>query len=114
MFSATTAILRAGQAATALLLVLSADAGAQAYYPAMHDNVEQALDVDIFEGFSKRRAQGIAPVAQQERWMLYGRFGLVKFRNDFNPQGGGAQVTWRNTGPGLGGKRLFIGFQRRF
>jgi hypothetical protein len=28
--------------------------------------------------------------------------------------GVGAQVTWRNTGPGLGGKKLFIGFQRRF
>jgi hypothetical protein len=132
MFSATHAIRSAAPVIAALLLVVCADASAQAaYYTSTLERVEQPAalalarspamralqdDLDTLEelSFSRQRAQGITPVLQQERWMLYGRFGLVRFRGDLDPQGAGAQVTWRNTGPGLVGKRLFIGFQRRF
>jgi hypothetical protein len=110
MYSATHAIRTASRIIAALLLLGCAEASAQALYDPLQD------DLDAIEAFSfsKRRAQGPNPVIQQERWTLYGRFGLVRFRNDFDPNGVGAQVTWRNTGPGLGGKKLFIGFQRRF
>jgi hypothetical protein len=129
MVSAQIAIGSVRVGVTALLLVAAAEASAQVYHPASFERVEQApsfalghsafmnaleQESDSFDGFSKRRASGAVQDTQPERWMLYGRFGLVKFRNDFNPQGGGAQMTWRNTGPGLGGKKLFIGFQRRF
>ena len=110
MFFSTDAIRTAGRIIAALLLLGCAEASAQA----LHDPLQDDLDALEAFSFSKRRAQGATPVIQQERWMLYGRFGLVRFRNDFDPNGGGAQVTWRNTGPGLGGKKLFIGFQRRF
>jgi hypothetical protein len=130
MVSAKIAIGSVRLGVMALLLAVAAEAEAQVYHPALFDRVEQAPSLaldhspaamhelqhesDPSEGFSKRRANGAAAESQPERWMLYGRFGLVKFRNDFDPQGGGAQFTWRNTGPGLGGKKLFIGFQRRF
>jgi hypothetical protein len=109
MFSAKNTIRSAGRAIAALLLVC-ADASAQASYNPLQDDLDT---LEVFS-FSQRRAQGVTPVIQQERWMLYGRFGLVRFRSDFDPHGAAAQVTWRNTGPGLNGKKLFIGFQRRF
>ena len=130
MLSAQIAIGSVRVGVMALLLVAAAEANAQVYHPALFDRVEPAPSLvlghspaamhelqhesDPSEGFSKRRANGVASESQPERWMLYGRFGLVKFRNDFDPQGSGTQLTWRNTGPGLGGKKLFIGFQRRF
>jgi hypothetical protein len=110
MFCASNAIRSAGRLMAALLLIGCADASAQA----LHDPLQDDLDTLQAFSFSKRRAQSAIPVIQQERWALYGRLGLVRFRNDFDPNGSGAQVTWRNTGPGLGGKKLFIGFQRRF
>jgi hypothetical protein len=130
MSSAQIAIRSVRLGVMSLLLVVAAEASAQVYHPALFERVEQAPSLalghssaamhelqhesDPSEGFSKRRADGVIQVGQPERWMLYGRFGLLKFRNDLDPQGGGTQLTWRNTGPGLGGKKLFIGFQRRF
>jgi hypothetical protein len=130
MSSAQIAIRSVRLGVTSLLLAVAAEASAQVYHPALFERVEQAPSLalghssaamhelqhesDPSEGFSKRRADGVIQVGQPERWMLYGRFGLLKFRNDLDPQGGGTQLTWRNTGPGLGGKKLFIGFQRRF
>jgi hypothetical protein len=130
MLSAQIAIGSVRVGVMALLLAVAAEASAQRYQPALFERVEPAPSLalghsiaamhelqhewDPSEGFSKRRANAAVQVGQPERWMLYGRFGLLKFRNDLDPQGGGTQFTWRNTGPGLGGKKLFIGFQRRF
>jgi hypothetical protein len=131
MSSAQIAIRSVRVGVMTLLLVVAAEASAQVYHPALLEYVEQAPPLvlghsptamhalehgsDSFDGFSKRRADGVVRVGQPQRWMMYGRFGLVKFRSDLDSQGSsGTQVTWRNTGPGLGGQRFFIGFQRRF
>jgi hypothetical protein len=122
----------------ALLLVAAVEAAAQAYRPASLDGVERApphvlglspsavralhqeheMDLQAFDGFDgfggKRRADGIRVLERPAPWTLYGRFGLVKFQNELDPHSSGMQLTWRNTGPGLGGKKLFVGLRRSF
>jgi len=118
----------------ALLLVVAVEAAAQAYRPASLDRVEQArphlpglspsavramdqeheMDLqalDAFEG--KRRADLFRPLERPGPWKLYGRFGLVNFQYQLDPDSSGMQFTWRRTGPGLAGK-IYVGIHRRF
>jgi hypothetical protein len=44
---------------------------------------------------------------------VYGRFGLLNFQNEPDPNGSGIQVSWRRTGPALGTK-IYVGIHRRF
>jgi hypothetical protein len=118
----------------ALLLVVAVGAAAQAYRPASLDRVEQApphllglspsavralnqereMDLQALDAFGgKRRADGLRPLERPESWTLYGRFGLLNFQNQPDPDSSGMRFSWRRTGPGLGGK-IYVGIHRRF
>ena len=92
----------------ALLLVVVGEAAAQAYHPASLDMDLQALDA-----FGERRAERFGPLERSEGWRLYGRFGLLNFQNEPDPNGSGIRVSWRRTGPALGTK-IYVGIHRRF
>ena len=92
----------------ALLLVVAGEAAAQAYHPASLDMDPQALDA-----FGERRAGRFGPLERSEGWRLYGRFGLLNFQNEPDPNGSGIRVSWRRTGPALGTK-IYVGIHRRF
>jgi hypothetical protein len=116
---------------TALLLVVTAEAAAQAYHPASLERFEQApsyvlaqspsaigalghdMDLQALAAFDERRAERSGPLERSERWRLYGRFGLLNFQNELDPSGGGVQVSWRRAGPALGTK-IYVGIHRRF
>lgn len=104
----------------ALLLVVAAGAAAQAYRPASLDRLGQALerehetDLQAFDAFQgKRSAEGFRPLERRGPWTLYGRLGLLNFKNELDPDSSGMQYSWRRTGPGLGG-RIYVGIHRRF
>ena len=98
----------------ALLLVATAEAAAQAYRPASLERFEQApMDLQALAAFDERRAERSSSLERSERWMLYGRFGLLNFQNELDPNGGGVQVGWRRAGPALGTK-IYVGIHRRF
>jgi hypothetical protein len=117
--------------AMALLLVVSEQVAAQAYHPASLDRFEQApphvlanspsairalghdMDLQALDAFEERRAERFSPLERSERWRLYGRFGLLNFQNEPDPNGSGIQVSWRRTGPALGTK-IYVGIHRRF
>ena len=134
MSTAGIAMRSAKPGVMALLLVVAAEVGAQAYHPASLERFEQApphllglspsivrafdqeheMDLQALDAFGgKRRADGFGPLERPERWMLYGRFGLVNFQNQLGAESSGVQFTWRRTGPGLGGK-ISVGIHRRF
>jgi competence protein ComGF len=104
----------------ALLLILTGQAAAQGPYPFAFEHAGQArLDDDLQElsGFAKRRVERISgsdSLARTEPWTLYGRVGLVNFKNDLDASSGGPHFTWRSTGPGAGGKKFYLGIHRRF
>jgi hypothetical protein len=107
-------------AVMALLLVVAAGAAAQSLRPGSLDRLGQAAEreheidlqaLDAFEG--KRSAEGFRPLERPGPWTLYGRLGLLNFKNQLEPEGSGMQYSWRRTGPGLGG-RLYVGLHRRF
>jgi hypothetical protein len=94
----------------ALLLVVAGEAAAQAYpiRALGHDMDLQALDA-----FAERRTERFGPLERSERWRLYGRFGLLNFQDQPDPNGSGVQISWRRTGPALGTK-IYVGIHRRF
>ena len=88
----------------ALLLVVAGEAAAQAYRPA---SLEQ------FDAFGEQRAGRFSTLERSTGWRLYGRFGLLNFQDELDPNGSGVQVSWRRTGPALGAK-IYVGIHRRF
>jgi hypothetical protein len=77
-------------------------------------NQEHEKDLQALDAFGgKRRADGLRPLERPESWMLYGRFGLLNFQNQLDPDNSGMRFTLRRTGPGLGGK-IYVGIHRRF
>jgi len=66
----------------ALLLAVAGEAAAQAYHPASLDRLEQAPP-------GERRAERFGPLERSEGWRLYGRFGLLNFQNEPDPNGSG-------------------------
>ena len=118
---------------TALLLAVAGEAAAQVYHPAELDRVEQAPplvlrhspdamrvlepDMDLRAlngGYGNRRPAAAVNVERLQRWTLYGRYQLLNFKNELDPQSTGVQFTWRRTGPGSSGKKLFVGISRNF
>ena len=92
-----------------LLLMVAGEVAAQTYHPASLDDIDlQALDA-----FAERRAERFGPLERSEGWRLYGRFGLLNFQEQSDPNGSGVQVSWRRTGPALGTK-IYVGIHRRF
>jgi len=87
----------------ALLLVVAGEAAAQAYLPASLDRFEQApphvlahspsairalghdMDLQALDAFGERRAERFGPLERSEGWRLYGRFGLLNFQNEPDP-----------------------------
>jgi hypothetical protein len=57
--------------------------------------------------------KGSAPWSARSGGGPYGRFGLLNFQNEPDPNGSGIQVSWRRTGPALGTK-IYVGIHRRF
>src|SRR5467141_5367683 len=88
----------------ALLLAVAGEAAAQTYRPASHDD----MDLQVLDAFGERRAECFSPLERSEQWSLYGRFGLLYFQNQPDPNGSGVQVGLRRTGPALGAK-IYIG-----
>jgi hypothetical protein len=117
--------------AMALLIVVAGEAAAQVYHPASLERFEQApppalaqspsairalgrdMDLQALDAFAERRAERFSSLGRSERWRLYGRFGLLNFQNELDPNGSGVQVSWRRTGPALGTK-IYVGIHRRF
>jgi hypothetical protein len=98
----------------ALLLVVVGEAAAQAYHPASLDRFEQAdMDLQALDAFGERRAERFRSLERSDGWRLYGRFGLLNFQNEPDPNGSGIRVSWRRTGPALGTK-IYVGIHRRF
>jgi hypothetical protein len=115
----------------ALLLMVAGEAAAQAYHPASLERFEQApphvlahspsairalghdVDLQALDAFGERRAERFSRLERSERWRLYGRFGLLNFQNQPDPNGSGVQVSLRRTGPALGAK-IYVGIHRRF
>ena len=113
----------------ALLLVVAGEAAAQAYHPVSLDRFEQApphvlagsasairalgMDLQALDAFAEGRAERFGPLERSEGWRLYGRFGLLNFQNEPDPNGSGIRVSWRRTGPALGTK-IYVGIHRRF
>jgi hypothetical protein len=104
----------------ALLLLVAMQASAQPYPFAPLDIQQRAYDeghemdlqaLDAFGG--KRRANGARAPERAAPWTVYGRLGLVNFQNELEPRSSGMQLTWRRTGPRLGGK-FYVGIHRRF
>jgi hypothetical protein len=93
----------------ALLLVVAGEAAAQTYRPASLDD----MDLQALDAFGERRAERFRPLERSEGWRLYGRFGLLNFQNEPDPNGSGIRVSWRRTGPALGTK-IYVGIHRRF
>jgi hypothetical protein len=114
-----------------LLLMVAGEVAAQTYHPASLDRFEQApphvlanspsavralghdMDLQALDAFAERRAERFGPLERSEGWRLYGRFGLLNFQNQPDPNGSGVQVSWRHTGPALGTK-IYVGIHRRF
>jgi len=90
----------------ALLLAVAGEAAAQAYHPASLERFEQAPP-------GERRAERFGPLERSEGWRLYGRFGLLNFQNEPDPNGSGIRINWRRTGPALGTK-IYVGIHRPF
>jgi len=115
----------------ALLLVVAGEAAAQVYHPASLERFEQPpphvlarsasgiralghdVDLQALDAFGERRAGRFGPLERSQGWRLYGRFGLLNFLNQPDPNGGGVQVSLRRTGPALGAK-IYVGIYRRF
>src|SRR2546428_9330946 len=115
----------------ALLLAVAGEAAAQAHHPASLERFEQApphvlahspsalrvlghdMDLQALDAFAERRAERFGPLERSEGWRLYGRFGLLNFQNQSDPNGRGVQGSWRRTGPALGTK-IYVGIHRRF
>ena len=133
MYPAKIRVRRFLSGLAALLLVVAGEAAAQVYHPAELDQVEQAPllvlrhapdamrvlepDMDLRalnSGYGNKRPAAAVNVERLQRWTLYGRYGLLNFRNELDPQSTGVQFTWRRTGPGSSGKKIFIGISRNF
>jgi len=111
--------------ATALamaLLIPIARAGTPMALVLSHDQVrslEQELrdELHALDAFARGRSTGALGAAPAERpgaWLLYGRLGPLKFRNELDPlRFGGMRLGLGSTGPGLTG-RVNIGIYRRF
>jgi len=115
----------------ALLLAVTGEAAAQAYHPASLERFEQApphvlahspsairalghdMDLQALDVFAERRAERFGPLERSEGWRLYGRFGLLNFQDEPDPNGSGIRVSWRRTGPELDTK-IYLGIHRRF
>ena len=115
----------------ALLLVVAGKAAAQAYHPAALERFEQApphvlahspsairalghdMDLQALDAFAERRAERFGSLERSEGWRLYGRFGLLNFQDEPDPNGSGIRVSWRRTGAALGTK-IYLGIHRRF
>ena len=115
----------------ALLLAVAGEAAAQAYHPASLERFEQApphvlahspsairalghdMDLQALDAFAERRAERFGPLERSEGWRLYGRFGLLNFQDEADPNGSGIRVSWRRTGAALGTK-IYLGIHRRF
>ena len=114
-----------------LLLMVAGEVAAQTYHPASLDRFEQApphllanspsairalghdMDLQALDAFGERRAERSGPLERSEGWRLYGRFGLLNFQNEPDPNGSGIRVNWRRTGPALGTK-IYVGIHRPF
>lgn len=124
----------------ALLLIVAGEAGAQTYLPisASPDPIEQApsntlslsqsviralnhereADLQMLSTFdgkkrsTDRSSRSSRVLDQQGSWAVYGRLGLLNFRNELQSDDD-TQFTWRKTGPRLGGK-IYVGIHRRF
>jgi hypothetical protein len=94
-------------AVPALFMVLLIAAG---------DALGQALEITVFEAFAGKRAADRLTNAPQstrpEGWTLYGRAGLVNFKNQLETSGD-TQFGVRRTGPGIAG-RVYVGIRRQF
>ena len=115
----------------ALLLAVAGEAAAQAYHPAALERFEQApphvlahspsairalghdMELQALDAFAERRAERFGPLERSEGWRLYGRFGLLNFQDEADPNGSGIRVSWRRTGPELDTK-IYLGIHRRF
>ena len=121
----------------AALLCACADAAAQPYRPESFGRPEASpalalglalsaiqvlnneLDAD-FEALGAFRGKRVDDYGLNRvrdgtnRWSLYGRFGLMNFRNQIGQQPiADTEFTWRRTGPSLTG-RIYVGIHRRF
>jgi hypothetical protein len=124
---------------TAALVFFSGAAAAQSYRPEFFErpgqspslamgmsssaidalNYELAGDFRTMEAFagSKRGVDRFGPGGGSNRpggWKFYGRFGLLNFQNHLSEQRlADTQITWRRTGPSIGG-RYYIGLHKEF
>ena len=119
----------------ATLLVMSADAAAQAFHAAAgasmpsvvlrispdlaraldEEFAEQARALDAFDGKSRVDRYTRAQIEKPVPWTFYGRLGLVNFRNRLEPQRfDGVQFSFRRTGPNPGVGRYYVGIHRQF
>jgi len=123
----------------ALLLIVATEAGAQAYSPVSPSldyadlppytlsssqsviralNHEREADLQMLSTFdgkkrsTDRSSRSSRVLDRQGSWAVYGRLGLLNFRNELQSESD-MQFTWRKTGPRLGGK-IYVGIHRRF
>lgn len=108
---------------TALLLLASAEAAAQAPAQALAFSssavhafaLEHQVDLQAINATETKRSAGsqLASPAKLERWSLFGRLGPLNFTNQLHASSEGAQFSFRKESHGLGG-RIYIGLHRRF
>ena len=116
----------------AFLLVVAAEAAAQVYHPAALDHLEQApllvlrfspsavrapgedMDLQALDSFARRREDRVVSLDRPLPWTLYGRLGLVNFKNELDSRSSGLNFSWSRTGPGTGGKKFSLGIRRGF
>ena len=105
---------RVMQGVMALLLAVAGEAAAQAHHsPSALRALGHDMDLQALDAFAERRAERFGPLERSEGWRLYGRFGLLNFQDEPDPNGSGIRVSWRRTGPELDTK-IYLGIHRRF
>ena len=77
---------------------------------------EREMQADLYSlnAFSGRKSVDRFERAQVERpqpWQFYGRLGPINFLNRLDSSDSGVQLSFRRTGPSLGG-RIYIGIHR--
>jgi hypothetical protein len=77
---------------------------------------DMQADLNALGAFSGRRSVDRFERVEIERpqpWQFYGRLGPINFLNRFDSSDSGVQLSFRRTGPSLGG-RIYIGIHRTF
>ncbi len=79
-------------------------------------SVERDMQADLYAlgAFSGRKSVDRferSAVERPQPWQFYGRLGPMYFQNRFDSSDSGVQLSFRRTGPSLGG-RIYIGIHR--